>query len=317
MSGWERAMATGYITGTGVNLRRSAGGSAFDTVNKGLGVERLETSGSWTHVEFEREGHIVTGWVSSQFVSPAAPVADAEVHGLSNPGAFFNSLTAIGPMAGGVNQAQKAGCEAILAACTGLPLSWTAYVLATACLETGRTFKPDKKEGLDYSVEALIKLYSPGRISVANCRAVGRNPPQKANQDAIANFIYGGEWGRANLGNQQSGDGFLYRGRGWVQMTGRRNYARADNALKLGGALVANPDLLGDRPEICALSAIQGMQQGWFTTRKFSDYLPDHGPATVNQYTLARKIINGQDKAPEIAAFAMDFQSALMAGGWR
>ncbi|MDB5423861.1 MAG: hypothetical protein JWQ29_1277 [Phenylobacterium sp.] len=309
-------MATGFITGTGVNLRRSAGGPAFDSVSRGLQVETLETSGSWTHVEFTRDGHIVTGWISSQFVNAAAPVAEVENHGLADPDAFFTSLRTVGPLTDGVSEAQKAGCTAILTACTGMPLSWTAYVLATACLETAAAFTADKQENLNYSAEPMIGRYSPKRISVANCQAVGRKAGQAADQRGIANFIYGGDWGRINLGNQEAGDGWTYRGRGWVQMTGRRNYARADNALALGGALIADPDMVGRRPEICARSVVTGMQQGWFTTRKFADYLPDHGPASVGQYTQARRIINGQDRAPDIAHFALEFQAALIAGGW-
>jgi predicted chitinase len=41
---------------------------------------------------------------------------------------------------------------------------------------------------------------------------------------AIANIIYGGEWGRKNLGNTQPGDGWRFRGGGLPQITGRANY---------------------------------------------------------------------------------------------
>ena len=69
------------------------------------------------------------------------------------------------------------------------------------------------------------------------------------------------------------------------------------------------------QPEICAGSAVNGMIQGWFTTKKFADYLPDHGPASLDQFTRARQIINGHNRDSEIAVFAMKFQSALTAGG--
>jgi len=310
-------MAAGFVTGQGVNLRGGPGGPVIGGVSQGQALETLETSGAWTHVEFTRDGHIVTGWVSSQFLSAAQPVAGVADHGLTTPDAFFHSLQTVGPVGAALSAAQRAGCEAIVTACEGLPLSWAAYVLATACLETDRSFAIDKHENLNYLAEALEAKYAPGRISVANCRAVGRTAAHAADQRAIANFIYGGDWGRINLGNLQPDDGWTFRGRGWVQMTGRRNYSRADNALSLGGALIADPDLLGRRIDACAGSVVDGMTQGWFTTRKFANYLPDHGPATVAQYTQARRIINGQDRAADIAQFALQFQSALMAGGWR
>lgn len=301
-------MAAAFITGQGVNLRGTPGGGVIGSLQKGEAVETLETSGSWTHVELFRDGHTLDGWASSQFVNAAPPVADT--HALADSAAFFQQLHA---QAIPLNAAQQAGCSAILTACQGLPLSWTAYVLGTAALETGATFATDKHEGLNYSADALHALY-PARISAEDCQRVGRTAAHPADQPGIANIIYGGVWGRANLGNDQPGDGWRFRGRGWVQMTGRRNYSRTDNALGLGGALLADPDMIA-RPDICAGSAVNGMIQGWFTTKKFTDYLPDHGSASLDQFTQARRIINGQDRAHDIADFALKFQSGLLAGG--
>lgn len=303
-------MAASFITGQGVNLRATPGGEVTGSLLKGEAVESLETSGSWTHVELTRDGHILDGWASSQFVGAAPPAA--ETHGLADPDAFFEKLQAEGQA---FNANQRTGCTAIVSACQGLTLSWTAYVLGTAALETGASFATDKQEGLNYAAEALIAKY-PQRISQVDANRVGRTAGHPANQQAIANLIYGGVWGRGHLGNQQDGDGWNFRGRGWVQITGRRNYARADNALGLNGALLADPNMIA-QPEVCAGSAVNGMIQGWFTTKKFADYLPDHGPASLDQFTHARWIINGQDRAHDIAEFALTFQSALTAGGWR
>ncbi|MGO4781692.1 glycoside hydrolase family 19 protein, partial [Lysobacter sp. 2RAB21] len=64
-------------------------------------------------------------------------------------------------------------------------------------------------------------------------------------QEAVANAIYGGKWGAKNLGNTQEGDGWNFHGRGYVQLTGRSNYAAAGK--ELGLDFTANPGLAADR----------------------------------------------------------------------
>ena len=64
--------------------------------------------------------------------------------------------------------------------------------------------------------------------------------PQQRHK-AIANKIYGGEWGDAALGNTEPNDGYEYRGRGYIQLTGRDNYA--DYHRKTGLDLVNRPEL--------------------------------------------------------------------------
>lgn len=68
------------------------------------------------------------------------------------------------------------------------------------------------RENLNYSVEGLLKTFSRSRISIEEANAYGRTSSQPANQEMIANIVYGGEWGRKNLGNTQEGDGWKYRG---------------------------------------------------------------------------------------------------------
>lgn len=105
-------------------------------------------------------------------------------------------------------------------------------------------------------------------------------------------------------------------GRGDVQLTWEANYRRADKELGLGGALVLEPDL-ALRPDISALIAVTGMRCGWFTTKRLGDYLPEDGFAGVAAFKQARRIINGTDKAGEIAVVAIRFQDALQMGDWR
>lgn len=82
-------------------------------------------------------------------------------------------------------------------------------------------------EGLNYQAEALTRLFGRHRISVEDCYRYGRirlkdKSIRPANQQMIANILYGGQWGLINLGNRQQGDGFMFRGSGEMQITGRR-----------------------------------------------------------------------------------------------
>ena len=99
-------------------------------------------------------------------------------------------------------------------------------------------------ESFDYSGLRLYQLFK-GRITREETMSLGRTKDRPADQTSIANLIYGGEWGLKNLGNSEEGDGYRFRGRGYIQVTGRANYAKLDSILKWG--LIDNPDLLSEK----------------------------------------------------------------------
>lgn len=124
------------------------------------------------------------------------------------------------------------------------------------------------------------------------------------------------EWGKgqgrpyAKLGKY----GQPQYGRGLVQLTWDRNYEWADKALGLNGALLKNFDKALE-PETATAILVLGMETGAFTGKKLADFLSGaHG--TVTQFKEARRIINGMDRADDIAALASRFQTALQNGGW-
>lgn len=86
-------------------------------------------------------------------------------------------------------------------------------------------------ESLNYSVQGLRATFGRHRISDADCQRLGRAPGRPANQEAIANVVYGGEWGRRNLGNTMAGDGWKFRGYGCKQLTGRANVTNFAKAM--------------------------------------------------------------------------------------
>lgn len=149
-----------------------------------------------------------------------------------------------------------------------------AYCLATFKWETAHTMKPIDEHG----------------------------------SDAYFNSRYGPQTkvGKT-LGNTQPGDGALFHGRGYVQVTGRRNYTKAKTLT--GVDLLTDPDR-AKTPELAYEIAIQGMKDGWFTGKKLGNFIKDGAPP---DYENARTIINGHDKAQLIADIARRFDEVLIA----
>ena len=175
------------------------------------------------------------------------------------------------PMFGGaLSQKQVDGIEALLAATAGLPDEVQAYLLATAKHETADTMQPIT----EYGGRKYFDKYDTGKLA----KALGNTP-------------------------EADGDGYRYRGRGYVQITGRANYSKAGDWLKLD--LINNPDL-ALQPTIAAQILVRGCINGWFTGKKLSDYLP-------GDYVNARRVVNGTDKADLIAGYARGFEAALVA----
>lgn len=141
-------------------------------------------------------------------------------------------------------------------------------------------------ESLNYSVDGLLATFSRARISEADARALGRADGRPADQVAIANTVYGGEWGRVNLGNTEPGDGWRYRGRGPTQLTGRANYARLRDRLRarLGRPV---PDFEAE-PQ-----ALEQPEWGSWAACDFWDMRGLNALADADHFALITRRING------------------------
>jgi putative chitinase len=113
--------------------------------------------------------------------------------------------------------------------------------------------------------------------------------------------------GRQELGNTQAGDGYRYRGRGPVQLTGRANYRKLGE--RLGIDLEADPDRAMDEFIGYAIVSV-GMAEGLFTGKKLSDYIASSALGLAD-YVNARRIVNGTDRAELIAGYARKYEALL------
>lgn len=99
---------------------------------------------------------------------------------------------------------------------------------------------------------------------------------------------------------------YPWYGRGFVQLTWEANYVKAGK--RLGVDLTTNPDKAMD-PEIAAEILVVGMLEGWFTNKKLGDYIT----LQKSNFKEARRIVNGTDKAQEIADLAVKYDKELLA----
>lgn len=99
---------------------------------------------------------------------------------------------------------------------------------------------------------------------------------------------------------------YPWYGRGYVQLTWEANYIKAGK--KLGMDLTTNPDAVME-PNVSAKILVLGSLEGWFTGKKLGDYINK----SRADYKGARRIINGTDRAADIAEIAKDYEKAIAA----
>ena len=126
------------------------------------------------------------------------------------------------------------------------------------------------EENLNYRAETLMKLWKSRFPTIEVANEYARNPKK------IANKVYASRMGNRD---ESSGDGYRFRGRGCIQLTGHANYFHAGQAC--GEDFVMNPDLVAT-PKFAAMTA------GWFwSTHKLNQY------ADGSDFLTMTKKING------------------------
>ncbi|MFT3998310.1 MAG: glycoside hydrolase family 19 protein [Asticcacaulis sp.] len=155
---------------------------------------------------------------------------------------------------------------------------WLAYMLATAFHETAGSCLPVR--------ETLAKSDDAAILTLERSFAAGRLP-----------------WVKTPYWRKDS-EGKSWLGRGLVQITHRANYARLGAAI--GEDLLSDPARALDK-EVALTILFTGMIDGLFTGRKLRDCFNTRR----SDWTGARAIINGRERAETVAGYAESFYKAL------
>lgn len=202
--------------------------------------------------------------------------------------AFFAAVRSEGLFGGRISSPQVHGMEALLDGWERSDLTdrrYLAYMFATAYHETARTMQPVRETLAstdDHAIAILDRSFAAGKL----------------------NWVKTPYW-------RKDGEGKSWLGRGLVQLTHRKNYETMSAIL--GVDLVGNPGLAMD-PEIAVRIMIEGMTRGAslrgdFTGKSLEDYFG----SSVEDWTNARRIINGTESASTVAGYGRLFYRALVA----
>jgi len=130
-------------------------------------------------------------------------------------------------------------------------------------------------ENLNYGAKGLLGLFKKYFPTEAKALEYERKP------EKIANLIYGGRMGN---GVEATGEGYKYRGRGYIQLTGKDNYSAFDKVVSED--ITANPDLVATKYPL--LSA------AWYWNSRKLNSVCDQG-ATEEVVKKVTKLVNGGD----------------------
>jgi putative chitinase len=148
------------------------------------------------------------------------------------------------------------------------------------------------QENLNYSAKGLqgiFKKYFPSEALALDYA----KKPQK-----IANRVYGGRMGN---GNEASGDGFKFRGRGFIQLTGRDNYKAFDDAVE--DNILENPDLVATKYPLASAA--------WFWNKNKLNQLADKGDTTEVVTMITKRVNGGTIGLPDRIKHFKEFYSLL------
>jgi predicted chitinase len=199
------------------------------------------------------------------------------------------------------------GIKALIAACDKVGLTTKEQKCALLGIAGGESGWIPQLEGFSYSESRLKQIYS---FTTAETAAKYSDAPKKGiTREQFFSWVYGPtQRGKGFLGNQTDADGGKYYGRGFIQLTGKGNYARYQklaNAAGLNIDIVNNPDSLDTDINVSAMVAAL--------------YIKDRVPAGVKpnahpDYFYAAKKAVGVN-SPDIAARKLKYYEYFYGNG--
>jgi len=164
-----------------------------------------------------------------------------------------------------------------------------AHFLATVWHESAGLTRT--VENLNYSAQGLRRTFPKYFPTAALANQYARKP------QAIANRVYANRMGN---GNEASGDGWRYRGRGLIQLTGRSNYQAYQNSAFCNGDLMGHPEWLSQYP-----GALKSAM--WFWWKNGCNELADRDDATA----VCRRVNGGLNGLDERKIYLGKFKTML------
>jgi putative chitinase len=136
------------------------------------------------------------------------------------------------------------------------------------------------QENLNYSAKGLMGIFKKYFPTEALAKQYERNPQK------IASKVYGGRMGN---GVEATGEGYKFRGRGYIQLTGKDNYTAFGKSI--GEDIVSNPDVVSGKYAL--LSA------AWFWSNNGLNKLADGGSADTVVTTITKRVNGGTIGLPD------------------
>ena len=164
-----------------------------------------------------------------------------------------------------------------------------AHFLAQAGHESGQ-FKATS-ENLNYSSKGLLGIF-PRYFTPALAESYARQPQK------IANRVYGGRMGN---GAEATGDGFKFRGRGYIQLTGKDNYTAFDKTVPED--ILANPDLVSTKYALASAA--------WFFNKNGLWAICDKGADQAIVTAVTKRVNGGTIGLPDRIKHFVEYYNLL------
>jgi len=148
------------------------------------------------------------------------------------------------------------------------------------------------QENLNYSAKGLMGIFKKYFPTQGLADAYARKP------EKIANKVYGNRMGN---GPETSGEGFKFRGRGYIQLTGKQNYTAFDLAVE--DDILANPDLVSTKHALASAA--------WFWKKNGLNLIADTGSSSEVVTKITKRVNGGTIGLPDRIKHFKEYHALL------